>query len=216
MHILMVSDVYFPRINGVSTSIQTFRRSLHAAGHETTLIAPAYPAGTSPDETRVLRIASRYLPRDPEDRLMKSGPLRRLHEELRRESFDLVHIQTPFIAHYEGLRIARDAGVAGDRDVSHVFRRVPASLRAIRPSGAHAIRRPALYRLTVRSARCARRTFASDAHGAAGLRCALSHAHHSDRHGDGALCGRGWRDLSRETAHSRKHSHTGSRGADRA
>ena len=111
MHILMVSDVYFPRINGVSTSIQTFRRSLRAAGHETTLIAPAYPAGTSPDETRVLRIASRYLPRDPEDRLMKSGPLRRLHEELRRESFDLVHIQTPFIAHYEGLRIARTLGL---------------------------------------------------------------------------------------------------------
>ena len=35
MRILMISDVYFPRINGVSTSIQTFRRGLHAAGHET-------------------------------------------------------------------------------------------------------------------------------------------------------------------------------------
>ncbi|HHC74998.1 MAG TPA: hypothetical protein ENK78_07985, partial [Thiothrix sp.] len=42
MHILMISDVYFPRINGVSTSIQTFRRNLQEMGHQTTLIAPAY------------------------------------------------------------------------------------------------------------------------------------------------------------------------------
>ena len=29
MKILMLSDVYFPRVNGVSTSIRTFARSLH-------------------------------------------------------------------------------------------------------------------------------------------------------------------------------------------
>ena len=28
MRVLMVSDVYFPRVNGVSTSIETFRRTL--------------------------------------------------------------------------------------------------------------------------------------------------------------------------------------------
>ena len=27
MRVLMLSDVYFPRVNGVSTSIQTFARS---------------------------------------------------------------------------------------------------------------------------------------------------------------------------------------------
>ena len=48
MRILMISDVYFPRINGVSTSIQTFRRGLHAAGHETVLIAPEYPGAAAP------------------------------------------------------------------------------------------------------------------------------------------------------------------------
>ena len=30
MRVLMVSDVYFPRVNGVSTSIETFRRTLLA------------------------------------------------------------------------------------------------------------------------------------------------------------------------------------------
>jgi 1,2-diacylglycerol 3-alpha-glucosyltransferase len=111
MRILMISDVYFPRINGVSTSIQTFRRELHAAGHETVLIAPEYPSGAAADEPPIIRIPSRYLPRDPEDRLMKLGALRALRRQLAREAFDLVHIQTPFIAHYQGVALARALGV---------------------------------------------------------------------------------------------------------
>ena len=43
MRILFISDVYFPRVNGVSTSIRTFRADLSAAGVETTLVAPDYP-----------------------------------------------------------------------------------------------------------------------------------------------------------------------------
>lgn len=111
MRILMISDVYFPRINGVSTSIQTFRRELHAAGHETVLIAPEYPSGGAADEPPIIRVPSRYLPRDPEDRLMKLGALRDLRRQLAREAFDLVHIQTPFIAHYQGIAMARALGV---------------------------------------------------------------------------------------------------------
>lgn len=112
MRILMISDVYFPRINGVSTSIQTFRRGLHAAGHETVLIAPEYPiVNTAADEGETLRIASRYLPRDPEDRLMKAGRIRALRPVLARRGFDIVHVQTPFIAHYQGVSMARALGV---------------------------------------------------------------------------------------------------------
>ncbi|HEY4369731.1 MAG TPA: glycosyltransferase [Steroidobacteraceae bacterium] len=112
MRILMISDVYFPRINGVSTSIQTFRRGLHSLGHETVLIAPEYPAAVTPaGEGEVIRIASRYLPRDPEDRVMKGGEIRRLTSALGRRGFDIVHVQTPFIAHYQGVRLARSMGV---------------------------------------------------------------------------------------------------------
>jgi glycosyltransferase involved in cell wall biosynthesis len=107
MRIVMISDVYFPRINGVSTSIQTFRRGLHAAGHETVLIAPEYPAGRSDNEAGILRVPSRYLPRDPEDRAMKLGAIRALREQIERLEPDLVHIQTPFIAHYQGTALAR-------------------------------------------------------------------------------------------------------------
>ncbi|HEY6642338.1 glycosyltransferase [Povalibacter sp.] len=112
MRVLMISDVYFPRINGVSTSIQTFRRGLNAAGVETVLIAPEYPMPwTRDDEDGIVRIASRYLPRDPEDRAMKIGAIRKLRSTLSPRRFDVVHIQTPFIAHYQGVSIARELGV---------------------------------------------------------------------------------------------------------
>jgi glycosyltransferase involved in cell wall biosynthesis len=107
MRILMISDVYFPRINGVSTSIQTFRRGLHAAGHETFLIAPEYPGAARDTEPNILRVPSRGVPRDPEDRAMKLGALRALRPQLQRLEPDLVHIETPFIAHYRGSALAR-------------------------------------------------------------------------------------------------------------
>jgi glycosyltransferase involved in cell wall biosynthesis len=106
MRVLMISDVYFPRINGVSTSIQTFRRDLERLGHEVTLIAPRYPESAASEEG-ILRVRSRQVPRDPEDRMMSRGEIRKPLPELRKRQYDLVHIQTPFIAHYAGLEVAR-------------------------------------------------------------------------------------------------------------
>ena len=110
MRILMISDVYFPRVNGVSTSIQTFRRELATLGHEVDLIAPAYPARYAED-SHTLRVASRFIPLDPEDRMMKPGNVRALLPRLREKRYDLVHIQTPFVAHYLGIEIAEALGV---------------------------------------------------------------------------------------------------------
>jgi 1,2-diacylglycerol 3-alpha-glucosyltransferase len=110
VHILYVSDVYFPRVNGVSTSIQTFRRELGRLGHETTLVAPAYPPPCV-DQPGILRVASRYVPLDPEDRAMRWGPVNRLGDALAATRFDLIHIHTPFVAHYAGLRLARRWGI---------------------------------------------------------------------------------------------------------
>lgn len=110
MRVLMVSDVSFPRVNGVSTSIATFRRSLHDLGHSTTLIAPAYPQGTD-DDPDVLRIPSRGVPRDPEDRMMSRRRILALTEQLRSHRYDVVHIHTPFVAHYAGVKLARRLGI---------------------------------------------------------------------------------------------------------
>ncbi len=110
MRVLMISDVYFPRVNGVSTSIQTFARELVAQGCAVTLLAPDYgPAASEPFE--VIRISSRYLPLDPEDRILRVGALRRRRPDLARRGFDLLHIHTPFVAHYSGLALARRLGI---------------------------------------------------------------------------------------------------------
>lgn len=106
MHILMVSDVYFPRVNGVSTSIQAFRQALQAAGHSVTLIAPDY-GQAAVDEDGIIRISSRGVIVDPEDRMMRIRHIHRLTDELRADHYDIIHIHTPFVAHYAGLKLAR-------------------------------------------------------------------------------------------------------------
>jgi hypothetical protein len=110
MRVLFISDVYFPRINGVSTSIRTFRPDLATAGVETTLVAPAYAAAAA-GEPDVIRVASSGVPRDPEDRRMRWGALKAALAPLESQHFDLVHIHTPFVAHYAGVRFARRAGI---------------------------------------------------------------------------------------------------------
>jgi len=110
MNILMISDVYFPRINGVSTSIETFRSELTQLGLASCLVAPAYPQGAEPGHQDVVSIPSRFLPLDPEDRMMKRSAIREWMRTQPRK-FDLVHIHTPFVAHYAGLEIARTLGV---------------------------------------------------------------------------------------------------------
>jgi 1,2-diacylglycerol 3-alpha-glucosyltransferase len=106
MKILFISDVYFPRINGVSTSIETFRGELRALGHTVHLITPDYMT-PSPDESDIMRVPSRRLPFDPEDRLMSYGWVMSLLEKLRAEQYDIIHVQTPFVAHYLGTRLSR-------------------------------------------------------------------------------------------------------------
>lgn len=106
MRILVVSDVYFPRVNGVSTSIQTFNQELRKLGHDITLLAPDYGAPAS-DESNIVRISSRRVIMDPEDRMMHYGKTVRLAAGLKDRAFDILHIQTPFIAHYAGVKLAR-------------------------------------------------------------------------------------------------------------
>jgi glycosyltransferase involved in cell wall biosynthesis len=105
----MVSDVYFPRVNGVSTSIQTLRQALAVAGHASVLVVPDYPAAAP--ETDIVRVPGWQIPRDPEDRLMHPRALAGALESLSPSDFDLVHIHTPFLAHRAGVRWARRHGL---------------------------------------------------------------------------------------------------------
>ena len=108
MRVLMVSDVYFPRVNGVSTSIETFRRTLAAQGVEVRLVVPRY--GDEADELGIVRVAGRPVPGDCEDRLVG---WRAMHQAVLAEArdCDLIHVQTPFVAHYAGLKAGRTRGL---------------------------------------------------------------------------------------------------------
>lgn len=107
MRVLMVSDVYFPRVNGVSTSIETFRRTLAAQGIAVKLVVPRY--GDEPEEPGIVRVAGRPVPGDPEDRMVGWCAM---HRAVLAEAADcdLIHVQTPFIAHYAGLKAGRRLG----------------------------------------------------------------------------------------------------------
>lgn len=108
MNILLLSDVYHPRVNGVSTSIQTLSDELLAANHGVTLVVPAYNGEAT--EPGVVRVAGRSFSFDPEDRLMDWGDLKQSLETLP-GPYDVVHVHTPFFAHYAGVRYARRHGV---------------------------------------------------------------------------------------------------------
>ncbi len=107
MRILMVSDVYFPRINGVSTSIQTFKQEFEKQGHQVYLLTPDYPQEYEDDDS-IIRIPSRGVIFDPEDRMMRFREIVNSLPRLASLELDLVHIHTPFVAHYAGTRIARE------------------------------------------------------------------------------------------------------------
>lgn len=109
MNVLMISDVYFPRVNGVSTSIETFRNELGKRGVDVTLVAPSYD--NHGKEEGIVRIPSRKVMFDPEDRMMAYDSIKGLTEILGGRKFDLVHIQTPFVAHYAAVALANEMGL---------------------------------------------------------------------------------------------------------
>lgn len=110
MNILLISDVYFPRVNGVSTSIRTFTQQLQKMGHTVHLIAPDYGV-TTEDEAWITRVPARAIYFDPEDKLMKYKEVLKLSGKLQAMQFDMLHIHTPFIAHYAGLKLAKTLNI---------------------------------------------------------------------------------------------------------
>lgn len=69
-------------------------------------MVPAYPQLTTPED-HVLRVPARPVPFDPEDGIMSWRALRSCLAQVPGDQCDLVHIQTPFLAHYAGLKLAR-------------------------------------------------------------------------------------------------------------
>ncbi len=111
----MLSDVYFPRVNGVSSSISTYARALVRMGHTVTLVAPDYGPGSGQDAHdaegfEVIRLAARVIFFDPEDRLITRSALRSARRRLSARAWDVIHVHTPFRAHALGVALRASSG----------------------------------------------------------------------------------------------------------
>jgi len=111
LKIALVTDTYYPRINGVSASTQIFAEEFYKLGHEVHIYAPAFPNYVN-EETRfqVHRFPSLYLFFDPEDRLGLPGRDKKLVQHFKDQKFDIVHTQTPFTIGGPAVKWARESG----------------------------------------------------------------------------------------------------------
>ncbi|MDR2784522.1 MAG: glycosyltransferase family 4 protein, partial [Treponema sp.] len=79
MKIVMFTDAYWPRVNGVTVSVDTFSRSLIKAGHEVMIICTNYPDSETgealvpeeeaPNLPKIVRVSSMPAIISKEDRL---------------------------------------------------------------------------------------------------------------------------------------------------
>ena len=112
MRIALVSDSYWPRVNGVSVSIQSFRDAFVELGHDARIYCPFYPEsyGVSPEEPTVRRLPSRPSRVSPEDRLLRIGAIPAFFRELDAFAPDVIHINTEFTMSLAARLYARTRG----------------------------------------------------------------------------------------------------------
>ena len=98
MRIALVSDCYWPRVNGVTVSLQSFRDEFLRRGHDVRIYCPAYPEsyGSSTEEPSVRRLPSMANGISREDRLLRPSAFPALFRDLDEFAPDVVHINTEF------------------------------------------------------------------------------------------------------------------------
>lgn len=109
MKIAIVSDCYFPTINGVVTSIKLQLEALRELGHQVDVFCPSY-AKPFDDDPSTYRLAGVPFPFHKAEQITLPWPpsvVRRLYSE----PYDVFHLQTPFSAGMLGLKAAWTRGV---------------------------------------------------------------------------------------------------------
>jgi len=114
VRVAIVAESFLPYVNGVSNSVVRVLEHLRRTGHEALVIAPDNPPGEPRaerlhDGVRVHRVPSRMFPRVTT--LPLGVPLPRLVGVLRGFDPDVVHLASPALLGYGGLRAARRLGV---------------------------------------------------------------------------------------------------------
>ena len=112
MRIALVTDCYWPRINGVTVSVQTYRDELIRQGHEVLVLCPEYPEswGPSPKEPTVRRFRSMANSISKEDRLIRLSAFPAFIAALEQFNPDVVHINTEMSANFAARSYAKLRG----------------------------------------------------------------------------------------------------------
>lgn len=114
MRVAIVAESFLPNVNGVSNSVLRILEHLRRTGHEAVVIAPDNPRGQEPaprlhDGLRVHRVPSRIFPAVTSLPLGVPGPS--ILRVLRGFDPHVVHLASPALLGYGGLRAARHLGV---------------------------------------------------------------------------------------------------------
>ncbi len=96
MRIGFFTDTYLPAVHGVEVSIETFRKTLEATGHQVFIYAPESP-GYKDKNPNVFRFKSKRVIKKPEMRYAFSFlPVGHSFKEISHFKLDVVHAHTPF------------------------------------------------------------------------------------------------------------------------
>ncbi|ASW87372.1 MULTISPECIES: glycosyltransferase family 4 protein [Mycobacterium] len=114
MRVAIVAESFLPEVNGVSNSVIRVLEHLRRTGHEALVIAPDAPPGEPPaerihDGIRVHRVPARMFPKVTT--LPLGVPTPRLVSVLRGFDPHVVHLASPALLGYGGVRAARWLGV---------------------------------------------------------------------------------------------------------
>ena len=118
MKIVMFSDAYWPRVNGVTVSVDSFSRALIKEGHQVLVICSSYPDGlnlpssfvsTQSDESgpKIVRVPSMPAFITKEDRIAKFHKWFWVFRQVELFNPDIIHVNTEFVIAEFGFLYAR-------------------------------------------------------------------------------------------------------------
>jgi glycosyltransferase involved in cell wall biosynthesis len=118
MRIVMFTDAYWPRVNGVTVSVDSFSRSLVAAGHEVLIICSSYPEDLNntnslfasfekKDVPRIVRVPSVPAFVTKEDRIAKFNKWFWVFKQVENFNPDIIHVNTEMVIAEFGFWYAR-------------------------------------------------------------------------------------------------------------
>jgi glycosyltransferase involved in cell wall biosynthesis len=108
MNIVMFTDAYWPRVNGVTVSVDSFSRALVKAGHQVMIVCSFYPEGINTPASildsseaeegpRIVRVPSLPALITKEDRIAKFNKWYWVFKRVDQFNPDIIHINTEMV-----------------------------------------------------------------------------------------------------------------------